>query len=193
MIKKLLEQNYQSYLSNSSNLDYSAVIESALQQMGENETFEELFTEFVVNNFQPAYFYSNLPADWDRSIENGSTIGINDFSMPDANLNGTKSLMTVSAHYQRFTTDVSTPQTLTVTIDLTSGNASYFACKMVRESYGNYYVQDLSLSSGRITIQQDRFGGALADSVTLIPINTQFGTPYSSYIHYTMAASVSYS
>lgn len=69
----------------STTLNDSEVAEAALQQMGENETFEERFAEFVVNNYKPAYFYSDLPADWDRSIENGSTIGINDFSMPGAN------------------------------------------------------------------------------------------------------------
>lgn len=193
MIKKILEQCYQAYSLTSTTLNYSEVVEAALQQMGENETFEEIFAEFVINNYKPAYFYSDLPADWDRSIENGSTIGINDFSMPGANLNGTKSLMTASAHYQRFTADISTPQTLTVTIDLTSTNNAYFVCKMIRESYGHYDVQDLPLQSGRITIQQERFGGALAESVTLVPMNTQLGEPYSSYIRYTIAASVSYS
>lgn len=192
IIKKIFEQCYQTYTTTQTNLDYPAVIETALQQMGENDTFEELFAEFTVNNFAPLYFYDNIPASWDRITENGTTIGINDFSMPGANLNGTKSLMTTAAHYQRFTAAVNTPQTLTVTLDFLSGNSSYFTCKMIRTSYSNYYVQDLSLSSGRITIQQDRFGGALASSVTLVPMNTQYGQPYSSYISYTMTASVSY-
>ena len=38
----------------STTLNDSEVVEAALQQMGENETFEERFAEFVVNNYKPA-------------------------------------------------------------------------------------------------------------------------------------------
>ena len=194
IIKKIFEQSYQDYTSTQTNLDYPAVIEAALRQMNENDSFEELFSEFTVNNFAPRYFYDDIPASWDRITENGTIIGVNTFSMPGANLNGTKSLMTTAAHYQKFTNQ-GAEKTLTVTIDIASGNTSYSVCKLIKEtrlgSSVNYHVQELPLSSGRITIQQAGFGGNFADSVTLVPMNTQYGEPYSSYIQYTISASVS--
>jgi len=114
--------------------------------------------------------------------------------MPNANFNGTRSLMTTAAHYQHFTTDFP-PKTLSITIDIVSGNPSDFVCKLIKEATVNssctYTIQDLSLSTNRATVQITGFGSNFAKSITIVPMNTQFGAPYTSYIDYTMAATLS--